>query len=279
MAPWTLGIACALGPARAGATYSVAATDADADQVGGAVTSCVGVLDVSIAYGGVPGFGVVHAQAGIDPLLKGRGEAMRELALGTAPTSIIATITDPQFDAQAGLRQYGIVDLQGRAKGYTGASAQPYKEDRQGSTGAFTYSVQGNILTGVEVIDGAEAGFRSGGCDLAERLMRALEQGAADGGGDSRCTPRGVPSDSVFLEVDPAGQDAGEFLRLSLQNTGTQSPLPLLRTQFAAWRASHPCPLPASRPSAQGCHCSAVGSNGALATCLLALVTSRRRRP
>ena len=69
-----------------------------------------------------------------------------------------------------------------------------YKEDRQGTSGAFTYSVQGNILTSRAVIDRAEVAFPETGCDLADRLMLALEGGAMNGEGDSRCTPtRNVP--------------------------------------------------------------------------------------
>ena len=140
-------------------------------------------------------------------------------------------------------RQYGVVDLMGRSAGFTGAGAMNYKEDRQGSVGTFTYSTQGNILTSQLVIDQTEAGFRAGGCDLAERLMRALEAGAQNGEGDTRCTgPKQIPSDSAALQVDLPGQAAGGYLRISVRGTGTTNPLVPLRTMFDTWRATHPCP-------------------------------------
>ena len=130
-------------------------------------------------------------------LATGRDRAVTLLNMDVAPADIIAMITASSFDASAATRQYGVVDLMGRAAGFTGSRAQDYKEDRQGTIGALTYSVQGNILTGKAVIDQAEAAFRNTGCDLADKLMLALEAGAMGGNGDSRCTPQGIPSARV----------------------------------------------------------------------------------
>jgi uncharacterized Ntn-hydrolase superfamily protein len=94
------------------------------------------------------------------------------------PADIIAEITSPDFDPSASVRQYGIVDLFGRAAGFTGQNDMPYAEDRQGFVDLYTYSVQGNILTSGRVIDQAEAAFTSIGCDLADKLMLSLEAGA-----------------------------------------------------------------------------------------------------
>jgi uncharacterized Ntn-hydrolase superfamily protein len=235
--------ACLL-PAAAHATYSIAAVDRATQQVGGGVTSCVGNSDVSVVYGSVPGRGVIHAQASLNAA--GRTEGVRLLGMDVAPADIIAAITTSSFDANARTRQYGVVDLMGRSAGWTGAGAMNYKEDRQGSFELFTYSVQGNILTSQRVIDQTEAGFRAGGCDLAERLMRALEAGAQNGEGDTRCTgPKQIPSDSASLQVDLQGQAAGQYLRLGVRGTGTTNPLVPLRQMFDAWRATHPCPTAA----------------------------------
>src|SRR6185369_3709715 len=119
--------------------------------------------------------------------------------------------------------------------------AQDYKEDRQGTVGTYTYSAQGNILTSKAVLDQVETAFRTTGCDLADKLMLALEAGAMNGEGDSRCTPHGVPSDSASIEVDVTGSPAGSYLRLSLSGTGNTSPLIRLRSMFDTWRMTHPC--------------------------------------
>lgn len=100
-------------------------------------------------------------------------------------------------------RQYAVIDLQRRAAGFTGTSTQAWTGDTQTDFGSFTYSAQGNILTSERVINQTSTGFESGGCDLADRLMRALEAGAENGEGDTRCTRSSarIPSDSAFIQV------------------------------------------------------------------------------
>ena len=235
--PWSLGLL--LAPATAHATHSVVAADGLTGQVGGAVTSCVGSQGVGVVYRPAVGKGGVNAQAAANS--NGRDRAVTLLNMDVAPADIITMITASSFDSSAATRQYGVVDLMGRAAGFTGASAMAYKEDRQGTIGATVYSVQGNILTSKAVIDQAEAAFRNSGCDLADKLMLALEAGAMNGEGDSRCTPRGLPSDAASIEVDLAGATAGSFLKLSVAGTGNTSAVVQIRPMFDSWRATHPC--------------------------------------
>jgi uncharacterized Ntn-hydrolase superfamily protein len=242
---WLIGslgflVASAIGP-TALATYSIAATDSSTQQVGGAVTSCVGSLDLASVYGSVPGSGVIHAQAQLDQRLRGKMRALELISQGVAPSDIIAMITTSTVDSGFASRQYGVVDLQGRAAGFTGTQAQAYKKDQQGRIGSFAYSVQGNILTSQKVLDQAAAGFEAGGCDLADRLMAALEAGGENGEGDSRCTRDGIPSDAAFIQVDLPGQPAGSWLKLSVSDTGPENPLLKLRALFDTWRQTHPC--------------------------------------
>jgi uncharacterized Ntn-hydrolase superfamily protein len=232
------------------ATYSIVAADTATREVGGTGTSCLGGSDVYIIYGPVPGAGVIHAQAQYNRAARDRG--MELIAQGTAPADVVAAITDPAFDASARLRQYGVVDVTGRTAGFTGPEARAFAGDRQGSFGTYAYSVQGNILTSEAVLNQAAAAFEASGCDLAERLMRALEAGAENGEGDNRCTPDGIPSDSSFLQVERPGVARGSYLELHVTNSGTESPLPGLREQFDAWRATHPCPSSAGSGGAGG---------------------------
>jgi uncharacterized Ntn-hydrolase superfamily protein len=244
--PLAIAATLLLAPTAALATYSIAATDAASRQVGGAGTSCVGNSSVYVIYGSVPGRGSVMAQARTNT--NGRDEAVSLLEAGASPADIIAQITSPGFDGDAARRQYGVSSLSGlgaaRTAGFTGGSTGPYAGDRQGTAGDFAYSVQGNILTGVAVIDQTEAAFVAGGCDLADRLMAALEAGAHNGQGDSRCTPDGIPSDGAFVQVDREGETRGSWLKLRVDNTRPENPLTQLRTQFDAWRVTHPCPAP-----------------------------------
>jgi uncharacterized Ntn-hydrolase superfamily protein len=278
-----LVLAAAAGQARA--TYSVVAADGARGQVGGAGTSCVGRLSVRIIYRGVPGVGALHAQAQVGG--PGAAEAARLLAAGVAPADVIAAITAPAFDPDAAARQYGVVDLVARAAGYTGARTLAFAADRQGQVDAFTYAVQGNILTSAAVLDQAEAGFRASGCDLVDRLLRALEAGAERGEGDSRCTPAGIPSDSAFIEVDRAGEPAGDYLRLEAIDTAPASPLVSLRAQYDAWRATHPCPAPPTDAGVDpatdfgGCcqGARAPAPAGAVLALVVVLLVARRPRP
>jgi uncharacterized Ntn-hydrolase superfamily protein len=198
---------------------------------------------VELVYRSAPGHGAIHAQAMANTNGRDRGIALLES--GTTPAEVIARIATSAFDPGYQSRQYGVVDLSGRAAGFTGSSAQQYCADRQGAVGPYVYSIQGNILTGAGVLDQAEAAFKAGGCDLAERLMLALEAGAENGMGDTRCaTAHRIPSDSASLQVDRAGEPAGSYLRLAFTSTNLvhENPIVRLRARFDEWRTTHPCP-------------------------------------
>ena len=237
-------VAVALGlfvPATALATYSIVAADRATRQVGGAVTSCVAPSSVAGVYGSAPGRGAVASQAASNRA--GRDRAVQLLLMDVAPEQIITTLTSPAFDTGAARRQYGVVDMMGRAAGHSGTGNGVFSNDIQGDVEGFTYAIQGNILTGAPVLSQAQAAFqRDDACDLAERLMRALEAGAANNQGDRRCTVAGAPSDSAFIQVDRPGEPAGSYLRLSVVTPRRTNPIPGLRTQFDAWRRTHPCP-------------------------------------
>ncbi len=255
---WTGLSLLALTP-PAHATYSIVASDSDTGQVGGAIASCVGAFSLSIVYRSVPGAGAVHAQASVG--VDGRDRAVELLDLGTPPADIIAEITDPAFDPNAAVRQYGIVDLMGRAAGWTGGGTGAYAEDRQGGTSLVTVSIQGNILTGDAVLDQAEAAFAAG-CDLADSLMLALEAGGENGEGDSRCTPSGIPADSAFLQVDRPDEPPGSWLSIDVVDTAPDSPLPLVRAQYDEWRLANPCPAGGGDAGADASSPIAGGTDG-----------------
>jgi uncharacterized Ntn-hydrolase superfamily protein len=234
--------ALALCAAEANATYSMVGADITTREVGGAGTSCLAGGDVAIIYGSVPGVGAIHAQAQYHQ--NGRAYGVELLGQGLAPADIVVALTSDAFDANSRVRQYGVVDAAGRTAGFTGEGTRAFAADLQGSSERFAYSVQGNILTSEAVLRQAAAAFEASGCDLAERLMRALEAGAHNGEGDSRCTPDGIPSDSSFIQVERPATARGAYLELHVRSSGSQNPIPPLREQFDAWRASHPCPAP-----------------------------------
>lgn len=273
------------------ATWSIVVADPETGRVGGAGTSCVGALDVAIIHGAVPGVGAVHAQARLN--VAGRDEAVRLLGEGSAPDAIIAAMTDPDFDRIAAQRQYGVVDLQGRTAGFTGVDNGDWAGHTTGNAGSMAFSVQGNILTGPEVVqrsvdafEASAATARPDACLLPERLLQALTAGRALGEGDSRCTGRGVPSDSAFLRVTEA--DGTVLVDLSVTETGAEDPLDLLAAELAAWRAENACPE-LSDPvdtdadtdideAGTGCGCATSAAGGWWVLGALVLFVRRSRR-
>jgi uncharacterized Ntn-hydrolase superfamily protein len=145
-----------LAVGEAEATWSVVASDAATGELGGAGTSCVGALDLTILFAAAPGTGAIHAQALINT--QGRDRGAELLANGATPEEVITEITSPTFDGSAALRHYGVVDLLGNAAACTGAQYGDWAAHRTGIDLTFTYSVQGNILTGPEVVERSETG-------------------------------------------------------------------------------------------------------------------------
>ncbi len=221
----------------AAATYSIAAADPFNGEVGGAGASCVRTTSIYQIYVGVPRRGVIQAQALLGASYRFDDAAVL-LVDRVEPGEILRRLTEPDYDSQFTRRQYGAVDLMGRSAGYTGIDTIDYADDVQGTRDGYVYSIQGNILTGPEVLTAMESEFE--GCDLAARLMASLEAGGTDGIGDNRCTPNGIPADGAFVQVDRPDQPG--WLSIRFENTAPENPVVLVREAFDAWRIRNPCP-------------------------------------
>ncbi len=207
-----MAIGLVLGPGQAArATWSIAAVDPETREVGVAAATCT--IGIEYIQGLVPDVGVILAQATTNWSARDHGVDL--LRGGSSPAEVLETITDPGFDpwrpwGSWKVRQYGVVrlDPEPAAAAATGEGVSPWSGSR--SEGAV--SVQGNLLRGPEVVASSFAGFhdaapREDGCapDLGERLMRALEAGAA-AGGDARC-PAEAPALTALLSVARPGED------------------------------------------------------------------------
>jgi uncharacterized Ntn-hydrolase superfamily protein len=204
-----------LGPifsVSAHATWSIVAVDPETGEVGlGAATCSLGVHFIADA---VPGTGVVVAQAATS--FKGRNQARDWMKEGIGANEILNRLSDPTFydgwfDPDFDDLQYGVATLSdGSQVGFTGGdNLIPWFG---GTTGA-TYSVQGNILRGKNVVIATASAFEKredGNCRLTigERLLRALEAGR-DAGGDKRC-PAGRPAHSAILLIARMLENDGE---------------------------------------------------------------------
>src|SRR5215831_19074302 len=259
-------------PATAWATWSVIAVDRSTGRIVIASATCVNGDDMflpGVQAVVVPGKGVAACQSAVDNTHQNQMLVFRELEKGTDPKQIIELLSaDPAFQS----RQFGIVDLQGRAAGHSGLTNGYVAQDIQGQVPGteIFYSIQGNILRPGEVVPSAVKAFVSAKGAITDRVMSAME--AADaGGGDSRCScpppasdgsaPK-IPCDGKTAHVayilmaektDTNGDSHGNgtytmFIRVAQPDHGPLSihegenlnPVKTLRTRYDEWRKKQP---------------------------------------
>jgi uncharacterized Ntn-hydrolase superfamily protein len=260
-----LALAFALVSSPAFATWSVVAVDQKTGQVVIASATCVpqarfagfpakGLMDIQAIV--VPGRGVAAAQAGVDRTRENQKLIFAELQKGTDPKQIIELL---KGDASIDVRQFGIVDLQGRMAGLSGQKNTPVSLDRQDrvpGAGIF-FSIQGNILASDEVVTAAVEAFKQSSGTLADRVMAAMETADAKGG-DKRCTcatePKiDAPCDGKTAHVayilaadraDAAGSSFNDgtyamYVAVTdedIKPTENANPVKTLRLRYDAWK-------------------------------------------
>lgn len=194
-------------------TFSIVAVDPVTGEVGSAGASCVsGSIILSDVH---PGIGVIHTQASY--LAANQNYARSLMNLGLPPQQIIDSLVAHDAQGNPSVRQYGIVDLfnGGRTAAYTGTNCLNYKNHILGST----YSIQGNILLGQQILDSMQTRFLNTSGSLADKLMAAL-QGAKVIGADTRCAGRNTSSISAFIRVGRAQDTTGTlYLNLNVNST------------------------------------------------------------
>jgi uncharacterized Ntn-hydrolase superfamily protein len=177
-------------------TFSIVARSADGTQFGVAVASkflAVGAA-VPAARSGV---GALATQAFAN--LAYRDAGLWLLAAGRSAEETLAELTGT--DARRDQRQAGVVAADGPGATFTGAGCLPWA----GGCAGEGYAVQGNILTGPDVVAEMERAFLATDPDepLAGRLLAALQAGDHAGG-----DRRGRQS-AALLVVSPEGGYGG----------------------------------------------------------------------
>ena len=177
------------------ATWSVIALDRQSGTVVIASATCVAqgafarfpakdLRDIQAIV--LPGKGIAAAQAAVDNTRRNQQLIFAEMQKATPPERILTMLKE---DPRIASRQFAILDMEGRATGFSGEANGKVSLDRQGridGTGIH-YSIQGNILRSEDVITDAVRAFIDARGELTDRVMAALE--AADAkGGDSRCS-------------------------------------------------------------------------------------------
>lgn len=253
------------GPAFA--TWSVIALDQKTGVIVVASATCVpqaafarrqpigarDLMDIQAIV--APGKGVAAAQAAVDNTRANQKLIYAELQKGTDPAQIIELLKqDPAFDT----RQFGILDMQGRHAGSSGAKNQPSSLHEQGQvpgTGIW-YWIQGNILKSDEVVHAAVVALKTANGSLTDRVMAAMEV-ADSKGGDSRCSCDSEPKVnapcttktahvSYVLRADKSDRNKDSFndgsyaMYISVTNddikpTEDANPVKTLRMRYDAW--------------------------------------------
>lgn len=272
LASYLAAVGFVLGAASpASATWSVIAVDQKTREVAIASATCVpqsafagfparGLMDVQAIV--VPGKGVAAAQAGVDRTRQNQQLIFDEITRGTDPAQILDMLKqDPNVE----VRQFAIVDLQGRMAGFSGQKNQPASLSRQQhvpGTGIY-FSIQGNILATDAVVTAAMAAFADAQGTLADRVMAAMETADARGG-DKRCTcdTKPLPAAAAacesktshvayILSADPADtngaavNDGRYAMYISVTNdtilpSENANPVKTLRMRYDAWKKAHP---------------------------------------
>lgn len=212
-------------------TFSITAIDNATGYVGSAGASCIaGSIILSDVH---PNRGVIHTQASY---ISGNQVYARGLMnMGLSPQQIIDSLVAHDVQNNPTVRQYGITDNigGGRTAGYTGVNCINYKNHMLGTT----FTVQGNILLGQQILDSMFARFTNTNGTFAEKLMAAL-QGAKVIGADTRCLSRGTSTISAFIRVaKPTDPPSGPYwLDLNVNNTAPQhDPIDSLQILFNNW--------------------------------------------
>ena len=128
-------------------------------------------------------------------------------------------LAEDTFEGKDG-RQVAIVDRHGNIAVYTGPRAPEWAGDRQGKT----WSAQGNILVGPQVLEAMGRAFDSASGELAEKLFAALKAGD-DAGGDRR----GKQSASLLVVRKGGGRNINNDRYVYLNVDDNPQPIPELR--------------------------------------------------
>ena len=252
------------------ATWSVIAVDQKSREVVIASATCVpqaafagfpakGLMDVQAIV--VPGKGVAAAQAGVDRTRKNQQLIFDEIVKGTDPAAILHMLKqDPNIE----IRQFAIVDLEGRMTGFSGQKNMPVSLSRQQQvpgTGIY-FSIQGNILASEDVVTAAMTAFAAAAGTLTDRVMAAMETADARGG-DKRCTCETKPLPAATAACDSKTSHVAYILRADASDktgvafndgqyamyvavtnddilpTENANPVKTLRLRYDAWKKAH----------------------------------------
>jgi len=202
-------------------TFSIVARSEDGSQLGVAVASKFLAVGAAVPAAAV-GAGALATQALAN--LAYRPDGLHLLSQGGDAASTVAALTSNDPDREH--RQVGVVDDHGGASTFTGEECFPWAGGTTGTTrGGSAYAIQGNILTGPEVVESVEATWRQADPSTPFRhwLLEALLAGDR-AGGDSR----GRQSAALLVVTPGGGYGGGSDVLVDLRVDDHPDPVPEL---------------------------------------------------
>lgn len=186
-------------------TFSIVARSDDGESWGVAVASKFLAVGSAVPAA-VAGVGAIATQA--DANVAYKGQALAHLDDGA--TAEVALQRLLEEDEGRDHRQVGIVDVEGGAATHTGHACLDWAGGRSGPG----YAIQGNVLTGEEVVAAMEYSWQHDepGTPLARRLLDALAAGDAAGG-----DKRGRQSAALLVVRDGAGYGGLDDIAVDLR--------------------------------------------------------------
>ncbi len=203
-------------------TFSIAAYDSETEEWGVAVASCVPFAYHSVAWAEANA-GAIATQSWTNHFYATEGLPL--LAEGITADSVLQILISS--DSLREQRQLGIVDVYGNTASFTGELCMDWAGSIQGEG----YTIQGNLLTGSEVIEVMELAFLlTEGYPLAERLYAALVAGEA-AGGDSR----GRQSAGILVVRKNSGHNGATDRFVEIAVNDNPDPLTILGEHLYTW--------------------------------------------
>jgi len=172
-------------------TFSIVACDIKEQAWGIAVASKFPAVGAVVPWARIKA-GAVATQSFANTSFGPRGLEM--MASGMPAEETLSNLL--AHDHEREQRQVGLVDAKGNSATFTGKSCV----DWAGGVNGPGYAIQGNILTGAEVINRMEHVFLDTKGELPERLFAALEAGNLAGG-----DRRGKQSAALYVAKPKAG--------------------------------------------------------------------------
>lgn len=203
-------------------TFSIVARDPATGDLGVAVASRFLAVGAVVPWARA-GVGAIATQALAN--VRYGPDGLAALADGGDAEGVLAELI--AADHGRADRQAGVVDARGGVATYTGPGCLTWAGGRTGDGVA----IQGNILTGPEVVDAMLAAYTTSAAPFPDRLLETLRAG--DGaGGDAR----GRESAALLVVRDGAGYGGVDDRWLDLRVDDHPDPVPELQRIMGVWR-------------------------------------------